>query len=119
MKLIFKIDEYYPETNQFSLRMCKQTSRKPIDQHKKTLLDLNKIDHDDCESFIHALVARSGDTRIKEDNELETVLPENNSEVITGDFNIQDMVGKIIQGEIHEWYGLNKSILKMKRIYTI
>ena len=116
MKVIFKINEYFPDTRQISLSMCKSTSRKSIDEHKKTIVGLDDLDYYDSESFVKAIIDRSGNTRIREDNDSETVLPENVSEVITGDLNMQDIVGKVIEGNVHDYYSRKKSILKMRRV---
>ena len=116
MKVIFKVNEYFPDTRQISLSMCKSTSRKSIDEHRKTMVNLDHLDYYDSESFVEALLNRSGDKRIKEDNDTETVLPENTSEVIAGDLNIQDIVGKVIEGNVRDYYSRKKSILKMRRV---
>ena len=116
MKVIFKVNEYFPDTRQISLSMCKATSRKSIDEHKKTIVNLDDLGYYDSESFVKAVVDRSGNTRIKEDNDMETVLPENVSEVITGDLNIPDIVGKVLEGNIHEWYGTRNELLKMNKV---
>ena len=116
MKVIFKVNEYFPDTRQISLSMCKATSRKSIDEHKKTIVGLDSLGYYDSESFVKAIIDRSGNTRIKEDNDSETVLPENVSEVITGDLNMQDIVGKVIEGSIHEWYGARVNLLKMNKV---
>ena len=116
MKVIFKINEYFPDTRQISLSMCKSTSRKSIDEHRKTMVNLDHLDYYDSESFVEALLNRSGDKKVKEDNDSETVLPENVSEVITGDLNMQDIVGKVIEGSIHEWYGARVNLLKMNKV---
>ena len=96
--------------------MCKATSRKSIDEHKKTIVGLDDLGYYDSESFVKAIIDRSRNTRIKEDNDTETVLPENVSEVIAGDLNIQDIVGKVIEGNVRDYYSRKKSILKMRRV---
>ena len=53
--------------------------------------------------------------KIREENKSETSLPQNASEVITGDINIQDLIGKVIEGEISESYGLQKTLIKMMK----
>lgn len=116
MKVIFKINEYFPDTRQISLSMCKSTSRKSIDEHRKTMVNLDHLDYYDSESFVEALLNRSGDKRVKEDNDTETVLPENTSEVIAGDLNIQDIVGKVIEGKISESYGSKKELIQMNKV---
>lgn len=116
MKVIFKINEYISDTRQISVSMCKSTSRQSIDEHKKILIDLDLLDYYDSESFVEALIDRSAGTRIKEDNAIEVVLPDNVSEVITGDINILDIVGKVIEGEISEWYGRKKEPIKMNKV---
>ena len=116
MKLIFKINEYFPDTRQISFKVCKSTSRKSIDDQIPSLIGLDELDYWDSESFVHAIINRIGEIKIKEENKSETSLPENASEVITGDINIQDLVGRVIEGEISESYGLQKTLIKMNKI---
>ena len=116
MKIIFKVVEYIPESNIISVKFCYEKSRKSIDEHKKTLVSLDDLSYWDSESFVNAIIDRSGNTRIREDNDIETVLSENTSEVITGDLNMQDIVGKVIEGEISEWYGSKKELIQMNKV---
>ena len=116
MKLIFKINEYFPDTRQISFTMCKSTSKKSIDDHTPSLIGLDELDYWDGESFVHAIVNRIGEIKVREENKSETSLPQNASEVIAGDINIQDLIGKVIEGEISESYGLQKTLIKMNKI---
>ena len=117
MKVIFKINEYYSDTRQISVSMCKSTSIKSIDEHKKTIIDLDQLSYYDSDSFVRALVDRSADTRIKEDNALETVLSSNVGVTTTGDLNIQNLVGKVIDADTSgESYVSSKSNLVVRRL---
>ena len=46
MKLVFRIDEYLPETQQIVVRMCKSLSREPILGHNPGAVDLKNLDPD-------------------------------------------------------------------------
>ena len=46
MKVIFKIEEYYPDTKQVVIRYCRQNAPKPITEYPAKLYQLkNMIPH--------------------------------------------------------------------------
>ena len=56
MKLVFRIDEYLPETQQIVVRMCKALSREPILSHNAGAIDLKNLDLYDCDTFVESLM---------------------------------------------------------------
>ena len=101
MNIIFRIDEYLPETNQIVIQLCKETSRNSIFSHKKVAIDCETLDLYDAESFSHTLSAKYGSSIIAEENRNEPILDDNkNSEIIKGDLNLEKLVGKIIKYNI-------------------
>mgnify|MGYP006254513755 CR=1 FL=1 len=69
MKLVFRIDEYLPETQQIVVRMCKALSREPILGHNPGVIDLKNLDLYDCDTFVESLMRLYGDKAIKNDEE--------------------------------------------------
>lgn len=96
MKIIFKIHKYYPDTNQISVSFCNLKSREPIDSYKSQGVNCDNLDMFDVESFSESLINQSGLRRVeKQENELDT-LSENIPDNIQGNFDIRDLIGKVI-----------------------
>ena len=96
MKIIYKIHRYNPETNRISVSFCNLKSRKPIDEYKSYAVDCDDLDLFDVDSFSESLANKSGVRRIeKQESKLETI-EENIPTNLQGDFEIQDLVGKVI-----------------------
>ncbi len=110
-KVILKIEEYLPETRQIVVRMCNKYSHKSITEYKSGAIDCDNIDLYDAESFLSSLMENYGNSIIKQQDNI--VLDENKSEIISGKFNMEDLVNRIIECKV---YDNRKSILKMRRV---
>ena len=96
MMIIFKITDYFPETNQIAVKFCNEKSSKPIDEYSALAVGLEDIDAFDVERFSEALVNKSVMRRLeKQDRKLNT-LDDNKPEKIEGELNIHDLIGKVI-----------------------
>ena len=114
MNIIFRIDEYLPETNQIVVQICKETSRNSILSHKKMAINCETLDLYDAESFSYSLSSKYGSNIVSEENRNEPILDDNkNSEIIKGDLNLEKLVGKLIGGKVYE---KGTRLLKMRRI---
>lgn len=56
MKIIFKIVEYLPETQQIVVKCCRQNAPKAIDDYDAIALDIMHVDFSSCENFRHSLI---------------------------------------------------------------
>ncbi len=105
MNIIFRIDQYLPETNQIVVQICKETSRNSIFSHRKIAINCETLDLYDAESFSHTLSTKYGSNIITEQNRNEPILDDNkNSEVIKGDLNLEKLVGKVIKYDFYDPY---------------
>ena len=96
MMIIYKITDYFPESNRISVKFCREKSSKPIDDYNAVAINFEDFDTHDVESFSESLVNKSGLRRLdKQDRKLIT-LDENISEKIDGELNIRDLIGKVI-----------------------
>ena len=112
MNIIFRIDEYLPETNQIVVQICKETSRNSIFSHRKVAINCETLDLYDAESFSHTLSTKYGSSIISEENRNEPILDDNkNSEIIKGDLNLEKLVGKVIK---YDFYDLRKHEFKSR-----
>ena len=114
MKLLFRIDEYLPETQQIVVRICKSLSREPISAHNPSAIDLKNLDLYDCDTFVESIMRLFGDRAIRKDEEkYEIELPYNKSERISGELNIAELVGKNIEADSENY---RRSVLKMREV---
>ena len=117
MNIIFRIDEYLPETNQIVVQICKETSRNSILSHEKVAINCEVLDLHNAESFSHTLSTKYGLNIIREENRNEPVLEEHkNSEIITGDLNLEKLVGKIIKYNLPDSRRVYYKKIKMRRV---
>ena len=96
MMIIFKITDYFPETNQIAVKFCNEKSSKPIDEYSALAVGLKDIDTFDVESFSEGLVNKSGMRRLEKQDRKLTTLDDNKPVKIEGELNIHDLIGKVI-----------------------
>lgn len=95
MKLLFKITQYLPETQQIIVKVCRQNAPKPIDDYPEVALDLMHVDFTNYENFKHSLIMNLTHI-VRKQIEDEPILPENEilEEIDSEDLN--DYVNKIV-----------------------
>ena len=96
MIIIYKITDYFPETNRIAVKFCREKSSKPIDDYNAVAINFEDIDTHDVESFSESLVNKSGIRRLEKQDRKFTTLDGNKPEKIEGEFNINDLIGKVI-----------------------
>ena len=96
MIIIFKITDYFPETNRIAVKFCREKSSKPIDDYNAVAINFEDFDTHDVESFSESLVNKSGVRRLEKQDKKLTTLDDNKPEKIEGEFNINDLIGKVI-----------------------
>ena len=111
MKVIFKITEYLPDTQQIVVRYARKNTHKDIDEFVKKAVDLKELDLYDCETFSKSLMRKYGESSI-EKAENETV-GYNKCEKIFGKLDIQNLIGKVIEVDSDEY---RREIIKMRRV---
>ena len=113
MKAIFKIEEHLPDTKQISVKICKAKSHKSIDDYAPKLVNYSDLDLSESGLFVDGLLTRHGLKRIESQENKQPILDSNKSESISGSVNLDDLVGKVIEGTINVD---STSILKMRRV---
>ena len=113
MKAIFKIEEHLPDTKQISVKICKAKSHKSIDDYAAKVVTYSDLDLSESGLFIDGLLARHGINRIESQENKQPVLDSNKSESISGPVVLDDLVGKVIEGNS---IVPSTSLLKMRRI---
>ena len=112
MKVIVKIEEYLPDTQQIVIKLCRLHSHKTIDDHRTFAIEIYDLDMTDNESFIDSLVFKVKHL-LQEQEENEPILDENTPIEIGGELDIENLLGKNIEGKI--WYRGTR-LLKMRRV---
>ena len=96
MIIIFKITDYFPETDQIAVKFCREKSPIPIDDYNAVAINFKDIYSHDIESFSESLVDKSGLRRLDKQDKKLTTLDENIPEKLDGELNIRDLIGKVI-----------------------
>tara|TARA_B100001250_G_scaffold80225_1_gene65922 strand:- start:1544 stop:2389 length:846 start_codon:yes stop_codon:yes gene_type:complete len=97
MKIIFKIIEYLPETEQIVVKFARQNSVKPIDDYSPTAIDCSKIDDIDSKNLIESLCNLGKDVVDQQDKE-DLILEQNRCDSIEST-SFDDYVGKVCGAE--------------------
>ena len=116
MRTIFKIGRYNEDTNSISVKFCRLHSTKSIDDYSSKLVSCDDLDVSSCESFVKSLMEKSGSRRITSEEEGEPILDSNKSEIITGNLNINDLVGKVIEANVEVIDPRNRFMLSMRKV---
>ena len=115
MKMLFKIEEYIPETEQVIIRYCRKNSPKPITDYPAKAVSTKKYDMSfDSQNLVES-IAQYGYKKVLNQEDKEDTLPENLPVEIPDSLNIVDYVGKIICVEAKDAEEKIKS-RKMRRI---
>ena len=113
MKAIIKIDEYLSDRDSIVVKVCKLHSPKPIDEYAAKIVDCDDLDTTDVEIFVDGLMKKFGSSRIKNQEEKLPILKQNIPEKVSGEIDLQSLVGKVIEGKVDDW---RKKSLKMRKV---
>ena len=115
MKMIFKIEEYLPETKQVVIRYCRQNSPKPISEYPAKAVSTEIYDVSfDSRNLVES-ISQYGYDKVLAQEEKEITLPENLPQEIPDSVDIADYVGKVICVDSKNAIEMERS-RKMKRI---
>ena len=96
MKMIFKIEEYLPETKQVMIRYCRQNAPKPISDYPANAVSTEIYDVSfDSRNLVESIAQHGYNKVLKQENK-ENILPVNLPHEIPNSVNLEDYVGKII-----------------------
>ena len=96
MIVIFKITDYFPETDQIAVKFCREKSSIPIDDYNAIAINCKDLNTYDVESFSESLVDKSGLRRLDRQDRKLITLSENIPEKLDGECDIRDLIGKVI-----------------------
>ena len=113
MKSIIKIDEYLSDRNSIVVKICNLHSQKPIDEYFSKIVDCDDLDTTDVEIFVDDLMKKFGSGRVVNQEEKLPILEQNIPEQVSGELDLQSLVGKVIEGKVDDW---RKKPLKMRKV---
>ncbi len=107
MKILIKIEEYLPDSQQIIVRFCSSQSEKSIDEIQPLAIDLDKLDLFDTELFLESLTVH-GQGVIERYKQLQY------GEVVgNGPLDITELLGKTIE---REKFPRKKQLIPMRRV---
>ena len=112
MKVIIKIEDYLPNTQQIIMRICGLHSHKRIDDYRNYAIDIFDLDMTDNETFIDSLIIKVKHL-LEQQDESEPILDENIPVEIGAELDIQNLIDKVIEGKI---YSRGTRLLKKRKI---
>jgi hypothetical protein len=101
MKLIFKIVEYLPDTEQIVIKCCRQNAPKAIDEYPSIALDVMHIDFSSYENFKHSIIMNLMHV-VRKQIEDEPILQENQIVEEIDSEDLDDYVNKIVGVDLEE-----------------
>ena len=107
MKILIKIEEYLPETQQIAVKFCSSQSEKSIDDIQPLTIDLKNLDLFDTELFLESLTAH-GQEVIERYEQLQF-----GEEIENGPLDITKLLGKTIE---RKKFPRTKKMLPMRRV---
>lgn len=115
MKVIFKIVEHLPDTNQILVKFARQNAPKPIDEYYPVAIDLDNLVQNDYDLFVSGLL-RYGIGIVISQEEQEPTLDENRGDIVD-EFSVENLINKVICDDIENiektTYRLNKVNLEL------
>jgi len=113
MKIIFKIIEYLPETEQVVVKFCRQNAPKSIDDYSAVAIDCKFIDNSDRVNLIESLFQLGLPTIENQEND-EPTLDSNLAAETFFEKNYENFVGKVIALDTRELQRVKSK--RMKKI---
>ena len=95
MKMIFKIEEYLPDTKQVVIRYCRQNAPKPISEYPAKAVSTDNYDTSFDSRNLLESIAQYGYTKVLAQEDKEEILPENIPVDAPNSLDIADYVGKV------------------------
>ena len=113
MKGIFKIVSHSADTKSISVKFNRLHSQTSIEDCISLRVDYSNYDLTSIETFAKNLMRKSGQTRIENADEKLSIISDNTPINISGSFSIDDLVGKVIQGDVDPQF---KTTLPLRKV---
>ena len=107
MKILIKIEEYLPETQQIVVKFCSSQSEKSINDIQPLTIDLKNLELFDTELFLESL-ALHGQQIIDRYKQLQF-----GEDIENGPLDITKLIGRTIE---RQEFPRNKKMIPMRRV---
>tara|TARA_S200000501_G_C20863548_1_gene760935 strand:+ start:2410 stop:2757 length:348 start_codon:yes stop_codon:yes gene_type:complete len=114
MKGIFKVISYSEDAKTILVKFSRLNSQTPIDDCAAYNLSYSNYEISNIETFSSDLMRKSGETMIETAEENLSIISENTPVSISGSFSMDDIVGKVIQGDINRSIKETLSVRKVE-----
>ena len=101
MKGIFKIISHSSDTKTISVKFNRLHSQTSIEDCSSLSVNYGNYDTSTVEAFASNLMRKSGQTRIQNADEKLSIISANTPTSVSGSFSMDDLVGKVIQGDVN------------------
>ena len=113
MKIIFKIVEHIPESNQIAVKFCYEKSRKSIDDYIPIAVNCDELDMFDLETFSDTLIRKFGLKRVEDQEKKLETIPDNVPQKLDDKFQVRDLIDKVVEGKYHQ---RDRFTLKVRKV---
>lgn len=107
MKIVFKIIDNLPETEQIIVKYCRKNAPKPIDDYESYAISYRNLDFSDYQSLVNS-ISDCGigivDRQFEEEPCLESNIQKNSIETT----NLNEIKNMVIENEYTESFPLNQ-----------
>ena len=113
MKGIFKIISHSSDTKTISIKFNRLHSQTSIEDCQSLSVNYSNYDTSTIEAFASNLMRKSVQSRIQSADEKLSIISANTPTSVSGSFSMDDLVGKVIQGDVDPSI---KSILSVRKV---
>ena len=113
MRGIFKIVGHSADTKTISVKFNRLHSQTSIEDCSSLSVNYSNYDTSTVETFASNLMRKSGQTRIQNADEKLSIISANTPTSVSGSFSMDDLVGKVIQGDVDNTF---KTILSARKV---
>lgn len=106
MKIVFKIIENLPDTEQIIVKYCRKNAPKPIDEYESYAISYRNLDFSDYKSLVNS-ISDCGVGIVDQQFEKEPYLDCNIQTNIINTTNLEEIKNIVIENEYTESFPLN------------
>ena len=114
MKGIFKIISHSSDTKTISVKFNRLHSQTSIDNCQSLSVNYSNYDTSTIEAFSGNLMRKCGQSRIQNAEEKLSIISDNTPTSVSGSFSMDDLVGKVIQGDVDTTFKTTLSARKVE-----
>ena len=114
MKGIFKVVSHSADTKTISVKFNRLHSQTSIEDCQSLSVNYSNYDTSTIEAFSGNLMRKSGQSRIQNADEKLSIISANTPTSVSGSFVMDDLVGKVIQGDVDNTFKTTLSARKVE-----